>query len=113
VAGGSDHMIGYDKNRAVNPYNPFHGMWVSITRKTNRGRVIHPEERVTREEALKTYTIWAAWRLFAENTLGSIEPGKLADLVVLDRDYLTCPEDDILAIEPVMVVQEGKIVFQK
>jgi len=113
VAGGSDHMIGYDKNRAVNPYNPFHGMWVSITRKTNRGRVIHPEERVTREEALKTYTFWAAWRLFAENTLGSIEPGKLADLVVLDRDYLTCPEDDILAIEPVMVVQEGKIVFQK
>ena len=113
VAGGSDHMIGSDKNRAVNPYNPFHGMWVSITRKTNRGRVIHPEERVTREEALKTYTIWAAWRLFAENTLGSIEPGKLADLVVLDRDYLTCPEDDILAIEPVMVVQEGKIVFQK
>jgi len=113
VAGGSDHMIGYDKNRAVNPYNPFHGMWVSITRKTNRGRVIHPEERATREEALKTYTIWAAWRLFAENTLGSIEPGKLADLVVLDRDYLTCPEDDILAIEPVMVVQEGKIVFQK
>jgi predicted amidohydrolase YtcJ len=113
VAGGSDHMIGYDKNRAVNPYNPFHGIWVSITRKTNRGRVIHPEERVTREEALKTYTIWAAWRLFAENTLGSIEPGKLADLVVLDRDYLTCPEDDILAIEPVMVVQEGKIVFQK
>jgi predicted amidohydrolase YtcJ len=113
VAGGSDHMIGYDKNRAVNPYNPFHGMWVSITRKTNRGRVIHPEERVTREEALKTYTIWAAWRLFAENTLGSIEPGKLADLVVLDRDYLTCPEDDILAIEPAMVVQEGKIVFQK
>jgi hypothetical protein len=113
VAGGSDHMIGYDKNRAVNPYNPFHGMWVSITRKTNRGRVIHPEERVTREEALKTYTIWAAWRLFAENTLGSIEPGKLADLVVLDRDYLTCPGDDILAIEPVMVVQEGKIVFQK
>jgi predicted amidohydrolase YtcJ len=113
VAGGSDHMIGYDKNRAVNPYNPFHGMWVSITRKTNRGRVIHPQERVTREEALKTYTIWAAWRLFAENTLGSIEPGKLADLVVLDRDYLTCPEDDILAIEPAMVVQEGKIVFQK
>jgi len=113
VAGGSDHMIGYDKNRAVNPYNPFHGMWVSVTRKTNRGQVLYPEERVTREEALKTYTIWAAWRLFAEKTLGSIEPGKLADLVVIDRDYLTCPEDDILAIEPLMVIQDGKIVFQK
>ncbi|MGC8792184.1 MAG: amidohydrolase [Bryobacteraceae bacterium] len=113
VAGGSDHMIGYDKNRAVNPYNPFHGMWVSITRKTSRGRVLHPEEKVTREEALKTYTIHAAWRLFAENRLGSIEPGKLADLVVIDRDYLSCPEDDILAIEPVMVILDGKIVFEK
>lgn len=113
VAGGSDHMIGYDKNRAVNPYNPFHGMWVSITRKTNRGGVVYPEERVTREEALKTYTIWAAWRLFAEKTLGSIEPGKLADLVVLDRDYLTCPEDDILDIEPVMVILNGKVLVER
>ncbi|MCS7316123.1 MAG: amidohydrolase [Bryobacterales bacterium] len=113
VAGGSDHMIGYDKNRAVNPYNPFHGMWVSITRRTSRGKVVHPQERVSREEALKTYTIYAAWRLFAEDRLGSIEPGKLADMVVLDRDYLTCPEDAIPAIEPVMVIQEGKIVLEK
>ncbi len=113
VAGGSDHMIGYDKNRAVNPYNPFHGLWVSITRKTNRGGVLYPEERVSREEALKTYTIYAAWRLFAEKDLGSIEPGKLADLLVIDRDYLSCPEDDIPAIEPVMVIQNGRIVFEK
>lgn len=110
VAGGSDHMIGYDKNRAVNPYNPFHGLWVSVTRKTRRGNVVHPEERVSREEALKTYTIYAAWRLFAEKSLGSIEPGKYADMVVIDRDYLSCPVDEIPAIEPVMVIQEGKIV---
>lgn len=113
IAGGSDHMIGYDKNRAVNPYNPFHGMWVSVTRKTNRNRILHPEEKVTREEALKTYTIWAAWRQFAEKSKGSIEPGKLADLVVIDRDYLTCPEDDILRIEPVMVILDGKVVVEK
>ncbi len=113
VAGGSDHMIGYDKDRAVNPYNPFHGMWVSVTRKTVRGRVVHPEERVTREEALKTYTIWAAWRQFAEKSKGSIEPGKLADLVVIDRDYLSCPEDEILRIQPVMVILDGKIVLEK
>ena len=62
VAGGSDHMILHDKNRAVNPYNPFHGLWVSVARMTNRGKVLHPEERITREEALKTYTTWAAWR---------------------------------------------------
>lgn len=113
VAGGSDHMIGYDKNRAVNPYNPFHGLWVSVTRKTIRGNVLHAEEKVKREEALKTYTIWAAWRQFAEKTKGSIEPGKLADMVVIDRDYLTCPEDDIRLIEPIMVILDGKVVVEK
>lgn len=109
VAGGSDHMIGYDKNRAVNPYNPFMGLWTSVTRRTIRGTVIHPEERVTREEALKMYTIWGAYRQFSEKKKGSIEPGKLADLVVIDRDYLTCPEDQIRDIQPVMVIVDGRI----
>ncbi|HYM12507.1 MAG TPA: amidohydrolase, partial [Bryobacterales bacterium] len=87
VAGGSDHMIGYDKNNAVNPYNPFLQMWIATTRQTDRGEVIHPEQRITREEALKTHTIWAAYMQFAEKERGSIERGKLADLVVIDRDY--------------------------
>ena len=113
VAGGSDHMILHDKNRAVNPYNPFHGLWVSVTRLTNRGKVLHPEERVTREEALKTYTIWAAYRQFSEKFKGSIEVGKLADLVVIDRDYLTCPEEQIKDIEPVMAVLEGKVAWKR
>jgi hypothetical protein len=113
VAGGSDHMIGWDRNRAINPYNPFHGMWVSVTRKTVRGSVIQPQERISREEALKMYTIWAAYRMFSEKARGSIERGKLADLVVIDRDYLTCPEDDITKIEPVMMVLDGKVTFQR
>jgi len=113
VAGGSDHMIRHDKDRAVNPYNPFHGLWVSVTRKTNRGQVLHPEERITREEALKTYTSWAAYRQFSEKFKGSLEPGKLADLVVIDRDYLTCPEEQIKALEPVMVIIQGKIAWRR
>lgn len=113
VAGGSDHMIGWDKNRAINPYNPFLGMWVSVTRKTVRGNVINPQESISREEALKMYTIWAAYRMFSEKARGSIEPGKLADLVVIDRDYLTCPEDDIARIDPVMMVLDGKVAFHR
>ncbi len=113
VAGGSDHMIGHDKNRAVNPYNPFLQMWIAITRQTDRGAVLHPEEKITREEALKTHTIWAAHMQFAEQQRGSIETGKLADLVVADRDFLTCPEEEIRLIEPVMVVLNGKIVVEK
>ena len=109
VAGGSDHMMGHDKRTAVNPYDPFYNMWMAITRKTTQGKVIYPEERITREEALKTYTVWAAYLQFSEKTKGSIESGKLADLVVIDRDYLTCPEDEIKKIDPVLVVLDGKV----
>jgi predicted amidohydrolase YtcJ len=108
IAGGSDHMIGWDKNTAVNPYNPFLGLWTAVTRKTVRGAIVHPEERITREEALKMYTVWAAYRMFSERDLGSIEPGKLADMVVIDRDYLSCPEDDIAKIAPVRVIVGGE-----
>jgi predicted amidohydrolase YtcJ len=109
VAGGSDHMMGHDKRTAVNPYDPFFNMWMAITRKTSKGKVIYPEERITREEALKSYTVWAAYMQFSEKTKGSIEAGKLADLVVIDRDYLTCPEDEIRKIDPVMVVLDGRV----
>jgi predicted amidohydrolase YtcJ len=108
IAGGSDHMIGYDKNAAINPYNPFHGMWTAVTRKTRFGEVIGAEERITRQQALRMYTEWAAYLQFAEKERGSIEVGKFADLVVLDRDYLTCPEDEIRRIEPVSVYVAGK-----
>lgn len=110
AAGGSDHMLFHDKNRGVNPYNPFFGMWMTITRRTTEGKVLFPEERVTREEAIRMWTTWAAWLHFSEKEQGSIEPGKLADLVVIDRDILTCPEDEIRAIEPLMVVLDGRIV---
>ena len=111
VAAGSDHMIGHDKNNAVNPYNPFLSMWTEITRLTNRGKVIHPEQKISRAEALKTHTIWPAYLQFAEKERGSIESGKLADLVAIDRDYLTCPEAEIKEIQPVMTIIDGKIVF--
>jgi len=113
VAGGSDHMIGYDKNRAVNPYNPFLQMWIAVTRKTSRGAVLYPDEKVTREEALKMHTVWAAYLQFAEDQRGSIERGKLADLVVVDRDFLACPEDEIRSMEPEMTMLDGKIVWRK
>ena len=112
VAAGSDHMIGHDKNRAVNPYNPFLSMWIMVARKTDRGQVLYREERITRAEALKTHTIWAAYMQFTEKQKGSLEAGKLADLVVIDRDYLTCPEDQIKDIQPVMTIIGGRVTFE-
>jgi predicted amidohydrolase YtcJ len=112
VAAGSDHMIGHDKNKAVNPYNPFLSMWIEVARKTAGNKVMHPEQKISREEALKTHTIWAAWLQFADRERGSIQPGKMADMIVIDRDYLTCPEDQIKNIEPLMVVLDGKIIVR-
>jgi predicted amidohydrolase YtcJ len=113
VVGGSDHMTGFDKNRATNPYNPFHGMWIAVTRKMSDGRVLYPEERLTREEALRMYTIAPAFLNLDDSKKGSLEAGKYADFVVIDRDYLTCPEDEIRSIEPVMTVIGGKVRFRK
>ncbi len=112
VAAGSDHMIGHNKNTAVNPYNPFLSMWIEVTRLTTRGQTLHPEEKITRAEALKTHTIWPAYLQFAEKERGSIETGKLADLVVIDRDYLTCPEAQIKDIQPIMTILNGQIVYR-
>src|SRR5688572_7944130 len=112
-AGGSDHMVGWEKNTAINAYNPFLGMWIAISRKTAQGGVIQPEERLTREEALKMYTVWAAHLQHAENDRGSVEIGKLGDFVAIDRDYLTCPEDDIRKIETIMTIVGGRVVYKR
>ena len=77
VAAGSDHMIGHDRNKAVNPYNPFLSMWIEIARKTDRGEVIHAEERITRAEALKTHTIWGAYMQFCREAEGVDRSGQV------------------------------------
>ncbi len=112
VAGGSDHMIKYDSIEATNPFNPFFGMWMVVTRKTATGEVLNPEQRITREQALKMWTWNAAYLSFEEGLKGSIEPGKLADLVILDRDILTCPEDEIREIQAVKTILGGKVIHE-
>ena len=113
IAGGTDHMVGWDKNTSVNAYNPFLGMWIAITRQTSQGEVFHPEERLTRQQALKMYTIWGAYIQHSEKERGSIEIGKLADMVIIDRDYLTCPENEIREISPVMTIIEGRVAYSQ
>ena len=114
AGGGSDHMQKIGSLRSINPYNPFLAMWVAITRQAKgyEGR-LHPEEALTREQAIRFYTINNATLLFLEDQVGSLEEGKLADFVVLDRDILTCPEDEIRAIRPLATYMSGKAVFER
>ena len=76
------------------------------------GRVWNESERVTREQGLKMSTIWAAYYLGDEDTLGSIEPGKLADFVVLDGDYMAVPDDEISDLKTILTVIDGKVVYE-
>jgi predicted amidohydrolase YtcJ len=94
----------------VNQYRPFQTLYWAVTGKMVGGRVVntHP---VTREEALIAHTRSNAYAFFRENDLGSIQAGHLADMVVLDRDYLTVPADEIKDIEPVMTIVGGRIVY--
>lgn len=113
VAGGSDHMIGWDKDGAVNPYNPFFNIWMCVTRRLKTGGAFYLDERITREQALRMYTTGGAWLQFAENERGTLEKGKLADAVVIDRDFLSCPEDDLRRIQPLMTIVGGRIAYRR
>ncbi len=113
VAINSDHMLGLDADRALNPFNPFLTMAIAVTRKTAGGRVIGPGERVTRLEALRMMTRDAAYLTFDEGRKGSIEVGKLGDLVVLDGDFLGCPEDRIAELKARTTVIGGEVVCER
>ncbi|MDA2935389.1 amidohydrolase family protein [Acidobacteria bacterium AH-259-D05] len=76
------------------------------------GKVWNESERVTRQQALQMSTIWAAYYLGDEKILGSIEPGKLADFVVLDGDYMEVPEDKISDLKAIMTVIDGRVVYE-
>ena len=92
-------------------FHPFLGIEVSVTREDIDGKVWGPEQRINRREALYTYTRWSAEYVLKEDLLGSIEPDKAADFIVLNRDFLTVPADEIGQIDPVLTVVGGTIVY--
>jgi predicted amidohydrolase YtcJ len=97
----------------VTPYYPFVSMWTSIARRTEiKGIQMGTKQKVSREEAIRMYTINGAYLSFEENIKGSLEPGKLADIVVIDRDILTCPEDNIKDTKVLTTYLGGKVVYQ-
>ncbi len=114
AGGGSDHMQKIGSLRSINPYNPFLGMWITVTRQARwYDGTLHSEEALTREQALRFYTRNNAYLLSLEDQVGTLEPGKRADLVVLDTDILTCPADKIKDTQALQTYLDGKLVFER
>jgi predicted amidohydrolase YtcJ len=99
-----DRPIGYT---SLNFFNVLH---TGISRKDQNDRLISPQQALSREAMLKAATLWGAYYTKREDRLGSLKAGKLADLAVLDRDYLAIPVDDIPNIRVLMTVVGGKVV---
>jgi predicted amidohydrolase YtcJ len=113
IGGGSDHMIGLDSLTATNPWNPWLGLAVALARVTERGTVLNPAERLPREQALRLYTINNAYLHHEEQEKGSLEVGKLADLIVTDRDPLTCPLRDLPETRVNYTILGGRVVYER
>ena len=96
---------------AVTTSNPFYNLSFAVTGKMVGGHKVN-HQTVTREEALIAHTRSNAVIVFQEGNLGSLQPGKYADLLVLDRDYLTVPEDDIKDLKPVITMVGGRVVYE-
>lgn len=107
IAGGSDFP--------VEDPSPFHGIHAAVTRRPREGPDPgwQPEQRMTRAEAVRAFTAWNAWAARQEADLGSLEPGKRADLVVLSDDVFACPESRIGDIVPLLTLVGGDIVFRR
>jgi predicted amidohydrolase YtcJ len=106
IAGGSDFP--------VEEPNPLHGIHAAVTRRPRDGSNPNwqPEQRMTRPEAVRAFTTWAAYAAFEEQVAGTIEPGKRADLVVLNEDPFTCDEMAIADIGVAMTIVAGEVVYR-
>ncbi|MBR0778792.1 amidohydrolase [Bradyrhizobium diazoefficiens] len=107
------NSLGAGTDFPVNPINPFLNMYVMVTRKDPNGNAYGPAEAITREQALRLYTSAASHYNFDEARKGTIEPGKLADMVVLSADYTSVPEEQIKDIKADLTLVGGKVVFQR
>ena len=96
----------------ISPLNPWLHLYYVVTGVNTFGQQVNPDEILTREQALRHRTRESSWFLRMEDKIGSLEPGKLADLAVLDRDYFSVPDVDIRKIRSVLTIVDGKIVHE-
>ncbi len=95
----------------VSPLSPWVSIYYMVTGKNAAGEVVNDGQQITRMEALRLYTMGSAYQSFDEDTLGSIEAGKLADLVVLDADYLDVPDEALRDLSSLLTIVGGRVVW--
>ena len=109
-------VLAFGSDWTVAPLSPILGIYAAVTRRTLDGKRPGgwiPDEKVSVEEAVRAYTVNGAWAQFAEAVKGTISPGKLADLVVLDRDIFTIPPEEIGGAKVRMTLLEGRVIYGK
>ena len=97
----------------VHPVDQFDLVWIAVNRKSRSGRTWGADQRLTIEQALKASTIGAAYQFFEEDTKGSLEVGKLADMIIVDRDPLTTEPEELKNIEVIETIKEGETIYRR
>ncbi len=103
--------IGNGTDAPVEDVDPIASLHASVTRQPKKGPAFFPEQRMTRMEALRSYTVANAYAAFEEELKGTLAPGKLADVVVLSKDLSTIPDEEILSTEVLTTIVGGKVVY--
>ena len=91
--------------------SPIASYYATVSRRLKDGSVSFPDQRMSRTEALRSYTLSTAYAAFEEDIKGTLTPGKLADITVLSRDILTCPEEEIRTTKVVYTIVGGKVRY--
>jgi len=97
----------------VEDVDPIACFYATVTRKMKDGTLFYPDQKMSREEALRSYTLNGAYAGFEEDILGSLKPGKLADITVLSKDIMTVADDEILTAQVLYTIVGGKVLYQK
>jgi hypothetical protein len=105
--------VGNGTDTPVEDVSPIACYYASVTRRLKDGTTFYPAQKMSRMEALRSYTVENAYAAFEENLKGSLKVGMLGDIVVLSKDILTVPDDDILKTEVEYTIVGGKVVYQK
>jgi len=109
----SGAVVANGTDAPIEDVDPIASFYSSITRRMSNGELFHPEQRMTRMEALRSYTLDAAFAAFEEEQKGSLTPGKLADVAVLSRDIMSVPEDEIPGTRVLYTIIGGEVVFER